>query len=97
MGLYLHTDADDQIPLASNTGWSEVGKWIESLGDKSPLVSQLWNDGWAEPAGELRDQLAAAVHESPPEGDAAKTVDELIESLKGISPESAVVVSDGFS
>lgn len=96
MGLYLLTDNDEQIPLASNAGWSQVGDWIESL-DGSPLVSQLWNDGWSEPASDLRDELAAAVHSSPPDGDAAKTVDELIDSLAAIPPESAVVVSDGLT
>jgi len=96
MSLYLHTDNDEQLPLASNAGWGLVGDWIEGLKGQS-LLKRLWRDGWAEPVGELRSQLANAIREDIPVGDAAHTVKELYTVLMSLPTDSAVVVSDGMS
>lgn len=95
MGLYLNTDAGDQLPLASNSGWSEMGAWIESL-DGASQLSRLWEHGWAEPAGEIADELQAQIKATAPHGDTGKTAAELLRSLRLIDADAAVVVSDGM-
>ena len=98
MGLYLNTDDGQQIPLASNAGWSNVGAWLDGLDpDDYPDAIHLWEHGWAEPVGDLRGQLASAMKASPAEGDAAKTVGELLAELRGLAEDGAVVVSDGLA
>ena len=97
MGLYLNTDTDEQIPLASNAGWSQFGAWVDGLDDSFTELSHLWEYGWSEPVADLREQLLSAIHSTPPnDADTAHTAKQLLESLSRLQDEGAVVVTDGM-
>jgi hypothetical protein len=97
MGLYLNTDSQEQIELAANEGWSEVGKWIDSLdAENYPDLVHLWEHGWAEPVSALIDQIQQALQEKPPQSEALKTAAELLQSLSTLAPDGAVVVTNGI-
>lgn len=92
MGLYLQTDGGDQIELATNQGWSLVGDWIDTIEGKQ--LKQLWEHGWAEPVSDVLAEIENAT--APEDKDVADTVSQLAKSLKGIPPDSAIVVTNGL-
>ena len=98
MPLYLQSDSGDQLPLATNAGWSALGKWIDSLPSESCAdLVHLWEYRWSEPAGEVHNQLAHAFQVSRPADPlTAKTASELLDSLGHLSRDAALVVSDGM-
>ena len=96
MPLSLRVSDGTELPLATNAGWGSVGRWMEQQ-PNSPLMHQLYRDGWAEPASELLEELQAANDLNPPLNmDCAKTVLELIDTLDSLDDDEAVVVTDGM-
>ena len=97
MSLYLRTSEGEEFELATNAGWSLVGEWIDTLDlTAAPDLVQLWEHGWGEPAAAIGEQLEQALVASPPtDSQAAKTASELLETLKGLAPNEAIVVTDG--
>jgi hypothetical protein len=97
MSLYLNTDSGEQLELAANAGWSDMGKWIDSLdaGTFSDLV-HLWEQGWSEPVSALAAQIQRALQSNPPEANVQKTATELLQSLSTLAPDGAVVVTNGM-
>lgn len=98
MPMYLDTSNGDQYQVATNMGWSQVGDWVETLNtDQYSELAHLWHYGWAEPASDVLSQLESANESGPPDDEyAAKTVTEMIETLKSIGGDAAVVVSNGM-
>ncbi len=98
MPLYLNTDAGDQFPLATNSGWGKVGDWLHSLDadDYSDLI-HLFEHGWSEPVSSVRDQLQTALESPPDDADTAHTAQQLLDTLARLPGDSAIVVSDGLS
>lgn len=99
MSVYIAGGGGEPAFVASNTGWGAFGAWVDSL-DPAPFndLVHLREYGWSEPAKAVRDQLAAALKESPPADPAVRaTAGEVAEALADLPDDEAVVVSGGFS
>lgn len=97
MPLYLNTDAGDQLPLATNAGWGQLGSWLHSLdADDFADLIHLFEHGWSEPAKNVRDQLKAALESPPGDADTAHTAKQLLDTLSKLPDDAALAVSDGM-
>ena len=94
MSAYLTIDGKEPTDLASNVGWGSVCEWIDGLDSNAyPDLVHLREHGWSEPASAVREQLAAAMQDSPAEGHAADVIANLLETLAGLGDESLGVTS----
>ena len=95
MSKYLTIDTDEPRTFASNTGWADAGRWIDGLdADTYPDLVHFREYGWTEPALALREQLAKAVKDNPPDERTASVTSELLDLLDGLGDE-VVGLSDG--
>lgn len=99
MGYYLQIDAKDAQPLASNNGWGDAVKWVESLPPReSASLRHFCQFGWEEDLDGMESELSAALkgHE-PKDHTVADTLKNWLSLLKSRG-DSAVVasVTDGM-
>lgn len=92
MGYYAIIGGEQQVPLASLSGWSEFKAWADTL-DASDEISHLCEYGFSQNIPALIAQLEASI----PAGSVGNTVRDLIGNLRA-APEGAesIFVSDGM-
>lgn len=97
MSVYVTFDESPGEQLASNTGWADVGRWVESLPAESyPALCALWDHGHFEPASAVLADLHGAAAESPPDGATVRTTLTLLAAaIEGADGDSAVFVASG--
>jgi hypothetical protein len=85
MSVYLTIDGGEPGDFASNKGWADACRWIDSLpvADAGQLI-HLREYGWCQRAGLLARQAAAALDRHPPtDATVAATARALIDSARG--------------
>lgn len=96
MSIYLAFDHRPGVFAASNRGWTQFGEWVNSL-EGSDEVAHLCQYGWNEPASGVVSEMESALKQSPPSDQlVAKTAGEVLEVLKGIPSDAAVIVTNGI-
>ena len=88
-------DTDKTIQIASNTGWFNVCDWMEDL-EEYPEIAHLVEHGWNEPASDVADELEDALVSDPPDDDVIKTVQGLIDFIRGGDGDATLVISNGM-
>ena len=98
MAIYAQFDKDGPcLQLASNTGWSEFGDWVETLED-CPRISELWESGSCEDIPGLRDETEETLKSSPPENkDVESVADGLIHSIDAAGQAEILLITAGVS
>ena len=83
MSRYAQFDEDgNQYQIASNLGWSEFGKWVESLdSEKYPALFELWEYGSTQDIQGLTDQLEDALKTTPPSSNVAGSAELMLSGL----------------
>ena len=91
--------ADDKYvgDVASNSGWTDVGLWANTLDlEKYPNLIAFVEHGWCQTPQALIAELEAAVGDDPsPVASVAQTAQGLLETLRGVSDADVLVVTDG--
>lgn len=91
MSIYLTLDTDEPTFLASNKGYGDFSRWAESVDGEE--LHHLTCYGWSQQPKKLRQQLQAALENSPPERDTAKVAGQL---LSLIDDGKVIGITEGF-
>ncbi len=96
MSLYMQFDeAGPCLQVASNSGWSEFGDWVETLSGYTRLAA-LWSDGSCEDIAGLRDELEHVLeNQPPPDKDVHSVVDGLIHAIDAGGKADIVLITAG--
>ena len=95
MSIYITRDETEPHFLASNLGWSQVGKFIDTMdAGECPELIHLWEQGWNEDLQPLRDELSGLLQNGEMDHDVRDVINDL---LDGIESADVVVVGDGMS
>lgn len=96
MSVYANVDTGGQMQLASNSGWSAAGNWIDELDEKEygELV-HLWEHAWSDNGPLLHLQITTALHESPPDPDTQSVMRGLAEFAATAEHGDVLTVSNG--
>lgn len=96
MSISIIVDAENQLELATNKGYGDLCRWVESLDadDYLPLA-HLCEYGYWDGGGELFDATNNALDNHPPDDD---TVASTAARLREIAAKGdAFVVTNGMS
>lgn len=97
MSIYLSDENGYQELVASITGWSDVGDWVDGLPDGYDSLRQLWEQGETDQIEQAIKDLEAAIEDDAPESNRVKkTLDILLESLKDINDSEIAMIGDGL-
>lgn len=98
MAVYAQFDKDGAcVQLASNTGWSEFGDWVETLKD-CPRLSAMWDSGVCEDIPGLRDELEQQIQDGPPEDeDVLSVAHQVIHAIDAGMPAEILLTTAGVS
>lgn len=96
MSIYAIINGSEPIFFSSNSGWSEVSAWANEL-DETEFVSvvALTEHGGTEDIKELRQQMASATENSPPDESVGKTLAELMDLID--DETESVFITNGES
>lgn len=99
MSMYLSDGEAEPAFVASNTGWGDFGRWVDTLDPATyPDLVHLREHGWAEPAAAVRDQLdAAAKANKSDDPNVIAVVKDVTAALAEFADDAAVVASDGLT
>lgn len=95
MSRYAQFDEDgNQYQFASNLGWSEFGKWIETLDKETyPQLFELWENGSTQHLKEAAEQIEHALEEYPPDANVADSAELLLHALHANDLAGVVLVT----
>lgn len=94
MSIYAGFGKGPPTILASNTGWSQFGDWVDGLDvDEFSEVVHLWEHGWSQEGKTLSAQLSKAIESNQPDGDVKPIAENLVSLVAG---EEVIVITDGF-
>lgn len=98
MSLSLQIGESEVVPLASNTGYSDVLDWVEGLPvGKYPALRQLTDWGWSEaPADVLSDLSDAWTHHENSVPGLSDTLSNLETVLGKVAADDVISVTDGL-
>lgn len=98
MAIYAQFDKDGEcVQLASNTGWSEFGNWVETL-NGCPRVAKLWHSGECEEIPELRAELEEAIQDyPPPDKDVESVAHQVIHAIDAGGKPAIMLITAGVS
>lgn len=91
MSLYAMADDVFAGDVASTGGWSDFGRWAESL-DDSPEIANLWHNGWSQEPAALLEELSAANGMSESVRGIVKALRSAVEANENAD---VIVVTDG--
>ncbi len=90
-------DTDEAIHVATNKGWNDVTRWIETLphnGDFEPL-HHLAEHGESKDLDELPDAIDEAIEKQIPSPSVRKTLAGLLAFIKGNADANQLIISSG--
>lgn len=95
MSVYITFDETPGQQLASNSGWSDFGRWVETLDAETyPALCALWDHGEFEPVSAVLTDVRSARAASPPDDDTvASTLDLLEQALQEADQSGPVFVT----
>ena len=98
MAIYAQFDKDgESIQLATNTGWSEFGDWVETLKD-CPRTSKLWDGGECEDIAGLRAEMERQLSDAPPENpDVESVAHQVIHAIDAGGKAEILLITAGVS
>ena len=96
MTLSATLDQEDAGQVATISGWSDVGQWVDGLDhEKYPEPVHLYEHGWSQHLTVLEKQLQQAVQEKPPDADTASVLKGLLNVLANRGAAAVLTVGDG--
>jgi hypothetical protein len=97
MSYQASLDTGEPVQIASNQGYYDYCDWIESLDeDEFPKLAYLNEEGCNHPAGEIADELEAALELYPPDEDVESVAREIVGLIRKGDPDAAIVIGQGF-
>lgn len=97
MSYSVQTDQHGFRQIATNAGYGDFGRWVDSLpADRFPQLIHLYEWGWSQRARLLESEIADALDESPPDDkDTVGIARELLDAVK--RAKNVVTITDGLS
>ena len=81
--------------VATNKGWRDFGRWVETL-EGADELRHLTEYGWSNDMDTLEDELTTALHEVTPDEEVSATGHGILQILDTREPtEEVIVVGDG--
>lgn len=97
MSVYASLDGSPPTMLASNSGWSDLVSWVDTLNvDEYTDLAVLADHGWSEQLDKVQSQLKRALA-SPPSDDIAHTAGELLDLISGRGEATVLTIGDGLA
>lgn len=98
MGYQLVIGGDEQVPLASSSGWADVRAWSDDLVDAEyPELLQLIDNSLSQNLPRLEADVTRALQSHPADPDVVTTLQNLSQVLASRPPDvESVMVTDGF-
>lgn len=89
---------DESRPLASNAGWSDFGRWADTLDPTEyRQVVHLWEHGYVRDVPGLAADLDAAIKHSPPqEHSVHDTAEGLLRTIRAATKADHLAVTNGM-
>ena len=93
MSVFLTNDEDPGDQVASNCGWGDFGRWVDTLDANTfPMLAALRGHGCAEPVSALRKELAKALKKFPPTDASALAVAQAVaEALANFAADDPAI------
>ena len=83
MSRYADFSNGAQEQVASNTGWSEFGDWLDQLPPAGvPALKRLYDSGESSELKEVARQLENALRSVPPSDDVQHSAELLLQALR---------------
>lgn len=98
MSRYLEVNDQQRGQVASNAGWGDFGRWADGLDEQNyGAVTQLWETGACDNAAALKQQLAKAINQKPPDKDVTSIGQGIIGMLADCDERDTVGITNGMS
>lgn len=88
MSIYLQVDSSEPHQIASNLGWSNVLRWVQTLPNSLVDLINLCEWGWCQNLKGLQSNIETAIQEHEPPPDVKVT----LESLRDFPDEGSQVL-----
>jgi hypothetical protein len=97
MSIYANFENGTQQQLASNTGWSQFGEWVDARDAQHSIqLVQLWEHGISEELPALQSQLQDAIKRAPSDNeDVMSVADGLLDFVKARGRADVLIISNG--
>lgn len=98
MSQYIHDENDNQEQIASNSGYGDFGRWVDTLDTALyRRVVHLREYGWSQSPKEVGEQLARALSNNEPTPDVRDIALTIVDFCKTNGESEIVLVSDGMT
>lgn len=94
MSVYLHDEHETQIMVASNTGWSQLADYLESVSGEYLELEQLVEHGESVDLEKLADECDSI---DDAEADVATILETIRDFCKENEPSEIVLVTNGVA
>ena len=91
MSIYLEIDAEEPEQIASNKGWGDVCRWVETLPANCVNLYHLCEHGYEENVKAVREQIKLGREIADPSMSLASILDNL-EALLDKSAKDATII-----
>lgn len=96
MSYYVQID-DSFDQFASNSGYSDVVKWVQKLpADQYAELRHLVRYGWENDVPAVQSQLETAIKAVPPKGHNMTTCQGLLDLIKHHKDGAVISITDGM-
>lgn len=95
MSIYAALDGEIAEQVATNKGWGDFCRWVESI--EADGLGQLTTDGLAEDLGGLAAELESALADNEPGADVASVGKTLLEIIQGRGDAEVLTITDGLA
>jgi hypothetical protein len=92
VSIYCTLDGGEPMFLASNTGWGDFVRWLDT--HHMPAPAHLAEYGWSEDLDDLEAELPDRLEGAPPT--IAATGEALLEILSGRGEATVLTITDGL-
>jgi hypothetical protein len=96
MGVYVSLDSGTPRQIASNIGWANFIRWLNTLEDV-PDLKHLVEHGWDEDLSLVESQLRTALDRFPPEDSTRKIGTGLLRFVAQRGEATVLTINDGMS
>lgn len=97
MSVYAQIDGGEQRQIASNTGWGDACRWIDTLDvDEAGELIHLREHGWTDEASIAAEQLHRELDIGEVAPDVAAVCADLLIVLESAAAGDVVCITDGM-
>lgn len=94
MSRYAEFQNGAQEQVASNLGWTQFGRWLDSLPPGAiPALKRLYDSGQSSELSEIARQLENALRSVPPSDDVQHSAELLLQALRDNATSELTITS----